>query len=86
MAFRDYVSDDMKGLYADPEDGRFRIGSSWWQEGGQTLDKFLQGNLQEVRISEGCLDKPKDAWIKASGLWRIRSSIWESTEAMKATL
>ena len=60
-AFRDYVSDDMKGLYADPEDGRFRIGSSWWQEGGQTLDKFLQGNLQEVRISEGCLDKSQ--WL-----------------------
>ena len=54
-AFRDYVSDEMQGLYADPDDGRFRIGSSWWQEGGQTLDKFLQGNLQEVRISEECL-------------------------------
>ena len=60
-AFRDYVSDEMKGLYADPEDGRFRIGSSWWKEGGQTLDKFLQGSLQEVRISEGCLDKSQ--WL-----------------------
>lgn len=60
-AFRDYVSDEMQGLYADPDDGRFRIGSSWWQEGGQTLDKFLQGNLQEVRISEGCLDRSQ--WL-----------------------
>lgn len=60
-AFRDYVSDEMTGLYADPEDGRFRIGSSWWQEGGQTLDKFLQGSLQEVRISSGCLDESE--WL-----------------------
>lgn len=60
-AFRDYVSDEMTGLYADPEDGRFRIGSSWWQEGGQTLDKFLQGSLQEVRISFGCLDESE--WL-----------------------
>ena len=60
-AFRDYVSDEMTGLYADPEDGRFRIGSSWWNEGGQTLDKFLQGSLQEVRISEGCLDRSQ--WL-----------------------
>ena len=27
-AFRDYVSDEMVGMYADPEDGRFRVGSS----------------------------------------------------------
>ena len=60
-AFRDYVSDEMTGLYADPEDGRFRIGSSWWNEGGQTLDKFLQGSLQEVRISSGCLDESQ--WL-----------------------
>lgn len=50
-AFRDNVSDEMVGLYADPDDGRFRIGSSWWKEDGQTLDKFLQGSLQEIRIS-----------------------------------
>ena len=60
-AFRDYVSDEMKGMYADPEDGRFRVGSSWWQESGQTLDKFLQGNLQEVRISKGALEK--EQWL-----------------------
>ena len=56
-AFRDYVSDDMKGMYADPADGRFRIGSSWWKEGSQTLDKFLQGSLQEVRISNAALQQ-----------------------------
>ena len=60
-AFRNYVSDDMVGMYADPTDGRFRIGSSWWNEGGQTLDKFLQGNLQEVRISAEPLQK--NQWL-----------------------
>lgn len=32
--------------YADSEDGRFRIGSSWWEEGVRTLDKFARGNYQ----------------------------------------
>ena len=52
-AFRDYASDEMAGMYADPEDGRFRVGSSWWNG----LDKFLQGSLQEIRISSRALDK-----------------------------
>ena len=52
-AFRDYVSDEMAGMYADPADGRFRVGSSWWNG----LDKFLQGGLQEIRISDEALDK-----------------------------
>jgi hypothetical protein len=56
-AFRDYESSGMKGLFADSEDGRFRVGSSWWLEGSQTLDKFLQGNLQEIRISNTAIDK-----------------------------
>lgn len=60
-AFRDYVSDDMDGMYADPADGRFRIGSSWWKEDSQTLDKFLQGGLQEVRISTKPLEK--EDWL-----------------------
>ena len=60
-AFRDYVSDEMVGMYADPADGRFRVGSSWWKDGGQTLDKFLQGSLQEIRISGEALDK--DQWL-----------------------
>lgn len=49
-AFRNYVSDDMVGMYADPDDGRFRIGSSWWESENETLDKFLQGKLQQIRI------------------------------------
>ena len=60
-AFRDYASDAMVGMYADPDDGRFRIGSSWWEENGQTLDKFLQGSLQEVRISDAPLEK--ENWL-----------------------
>lgn len=56
-AFRDYVSPEMKGMFADPNDGRFRIGSSWWDEDGKTIDKFARGNYQQVRISEGALDK-----------------------------
>lgn len=49
-AFRNYVSDDMVGMYADPDDGRFRIGSCWWESGNETLDKFLQGKIQQIRI------------------------------------
>ena len=56
-AFRDYVSDEMAGMYADPADGRFRVGSSWWNG----LDKFLQGNLQEIRISGEPLEK--EQWL-----------------------
>ncbi|MBM6937484.1 choice-of-anchor I family protein [Pseudoflavonifractor phocaeensis] len=56
-AFRDYVSDDMAGMYADPEDGRFRVGSSWWEG----LDKFLQGGLQEIRICGEALEQ--DQWL-----------------------
>lgn len=57
-AFRDYISDDMIGLYADPEDGRFRIGSSMWKENGiSILDKFAKGNYQQVRIADGALSK-----------------------------
>lgn len=56
-AFRDYVSDEMLGMYADPEDGRFRVGSSWWNG----LDKFLQGGLQEIRISGEALEK--EQWL-----------------------
>ena len=47
----------MVGMYADPADGRFRIGSSWWNG----LDKFLQGNLQQVRITGDALDKSQ--WL-----------------------
>lgn len=60
-AFRDYLSPEMKGLYADPADGRFRIGSSWWTENGNTIDKFARGNYQQVRISEGALNR--EQWL-----------------------
>ena len=60
-AFRNCVSDKTVGIYADPNDGRFRVGSSWWKEGNQTLDKFLQGSLQEIRISDKALDK--NEWL-----------------------
>lgn len=56
-AFRDYVSDEMVGLYADPNDGRFRIGSSYWTTNENPLSKFAIGNYQQVRISEGALAK-----------------------------
>lgn len=56
-AFRDYVGDDMVGLYADPQDGRFRVGSSYWDD----LSKFATGNLQRIRISKGALDRSQ--WL-----------------------
>ena len=56
------------GLYADPTDGRFRIGSSYYNDTFDTsvidkadLDKFLRGNLQEVRISRGAVDQSQ--WL-----------------------
>lgn len=59
-AFRDSVSDRMIGMYADPQDGRFRVGSSYWEE----LDKFAIGNFQRIRISEGALDRSQ--WLLSS--------------------
>lgn len=56
-AFRDYTSDEMVGIYADSQDGRFRVGSSYWNG----LDKFGIGNYQRIRISEGVLEKSE--WL-----------------------
>lgn len=56
-AFRDYVSDEMVGMYADPQDGRFRVGSAYWDG----LSKFAVGNFQRIRISEGALDRSQ--WL-----------------------
>ncbi len=56
-AFRDYASDQMKGMYADPNDGRFHVGSSWWNG----ISKFLQGSLQEVRITAQPLSR--EDWL-----------------------
>lgn len=63
-SFRNYKSSDggaMRGIFADPADGRFRVGSSWWKEGSQTLDKFLNGNIETIRISKGALSKSE--WL-----------------------
>lgn len=63
-SFRNYRSSDggaMRGIFADPADGRFRVGSSWWKEGDQTLDKFLNGNIETIRISKGALSKSE--WL-----------------------
>lgn len=60
-AFRN-INKNGNGLYADPTDGRFRIGSSYYNDTFDTsqynkddFDKFLRGNLQEVRFSRGAL-------------------------------
>ena len=56
-AFRDYVTPAMKGMYADPNDGHFHVGASW--ENG--VKRFLQGGLQEVRITAQPL--AKEDWL-----------------------
>ncbi|MGI5949605.1 S-layer homology domain-containing protein [Peptoniphilus sp.] len=61
-SFRDYKSKDMVGMFADPKDGRFRVGSSYWKEGEQILDKFLKGNIERIRIANKPLDR--DEWIE----------------------
>ena len=60
-AFRDFNEHDMIGMFADPEDGRFRVGSSWWTENDGTVDRFLQGSLQEIRISQKPLER--EDWL-----------------------
>lgn len=49
--FRD-ITGTLVGIYADPSDGRFRIGGCYY---GGVLDKLLEGNLQEVRVSDRAL-------------------------------
>lgn len=58
-AFRDYTGGDMNGLYADPSDGRFRIGARIKNNG--TPYRFTRGYIQEIRISEGVLEREK--WL-----------------------
>ena len=60
-AFRDFNKHEMIGMFADPKDGRFRVGSSWWTENGGTVDRFLQGSLQEIRISQKPLER--EDWL-----------------------
>lgn len=49
---------DMQGLYADPDDGRFVIGSRI--KSGRP-DKYTRGYIQEIRISDKALSK--DEWL-----------------------
>ncbi len=58
-SFRNYVSDEMKGIYADPSDGRFRIASRVRNETNPY--RFTRGYIQEIRISEGALERSD--WI-----------------------
>ncbi|SEO75243.1 PxKF domain-containing protein [Paenibacillus sp. OV219] len=67
-AYRGYYGADgagMKGMFADPNDGRFYIGAAYWIDpltGGvisdaqQDIDAMLRGELQHIRISDGALD------------------------------
>lgn len=58
-SFRDYVSNNaMRGLYADPADGRFRIASRVM--GGYPY-RFTRGYIQQIRISSGVLDR--SGWL-----------------------
>lgn len=59
-AFRN-INKNGNGLYADPTDGRFRIGSSYYNDTFDTsqynkddFDKFLRGNLQGGEILPRC--------------------------------
>lgn len=56
-AFRDYVNDEMIGMYADPNDGRFVIGG--FDNG--IMEHLGRGKYQQVRISSGALDKSQ--WL-----------------------
>lgn len=60
-SFRNYSDKPMVGMFADKNDGRFRVGSSYWLEGSETLDKIVKGNIERVRISREVL--PKKAWL-----------------------
>lgn len=66
-AFRN-INKNGNGLYADPTDGRFRIGSAYYNDTYDTskydkedFDKFLRGNLQEVRFSRGAVQQ--NEWV-----------------------
>lgn len=58
-SFRNITNTNGQGLYADPSDGRFRIGSTF--SGGTTPYKYLRGYIQEIRISDTALDK--EDWL-----------------------
>lgn len=58
-SFRDATISSMAGLYADPSDGRFRIGSRILSSG--TPYRFTRGYIQEIRISDKVLSK--EEWL-----------------------
>ncbi|MGM9551129.1 MAG: LamG-like jellyroll fold domain-containing protein, partial [Clostridia bacterium] len=58
-SFRDAVTSSMQGLYADPNDGRFRIGARILSSGFPY--RFTRGFIQEIRISDKALSK--DEWL-----------------------
>lgn len=58
-SFRDYTGGDMEGLYADPNDGRFRIGARVRDD--KNPYRFTRGYIQEIKISEGAL--PRESWL-----------------------
>ncbi|MCH5188423.1 MAG: metallophosphoesterase [Oscillospiraceae bacterium] len=58
-SFRDYTRGNMKGLYADPKDGRFRIGAR--VRDNTKPYRFTRGYIQEIKISEGVLGR--EDWL-----------------------
>lgn len=58
-SFRDIKTSSMQGLYADPNDGRFRIGARILSSGFPY--RFTRGFIQEIRISDKVLSK--DEWL-----------------------
>lgn len=59
-SFRDAVTSSMQGLYADPNDGRFRIGSRVIASTNLPY-RFTRGYIQEIRISDTALSK--EDWL-----------------------
>lgn len=56
-AFRNYESDQMKGMFADAKDGRFTIGGY----GNGIFNHYGRGKIQQVRISGKALEK--SVWL-----------------------
>jgi len=57
MGYYGDVGANMIGMYADPDSGRFIIGSARWieplaLESNDMIDALLRGNIERVRISE----------------------------------
>ncbi|MBR5535837.1 MAG: hypothetical protein IKU60_04230 [Clostridia bacterium] len=57
-SFRNANVNYMQGLFADPQDGRFRIASNGT---GSTPSKYTRGYIQQIRISDRAL--PREDWL-----------------------